>query len=81
MSLKSTGYRLCQVSVFAIAFAAAASALAQETHQHTPGVSGMPQGIPYFCANPTVTSVAGGAWSSAETRSTHKVLGPRRHAR
>lgn len=46
-----------------------ATAFAQE-HNHTPSVSGVPQGVPYFCENPTVTSVAGGAWSDAKTWST-----------
>src|SRR5207244_1128803 len=30
-------------------------ALAQEAHLHTPKVSGMPEGVPFFCAQPTVT--------------------------
>src|SRR5690349_738686 len=47
-------------------------AAAQDIHSHTPGVSGVPQGVPYFCANPTVTSVAGGSWSDPKTWSTGK---------
>ena len=31
---------------------------------HTPAVSGMPHGVPLLCANPTVVSVASGAWSN-----------------
>src|SRR5690349_1226796 len=42
-----------------------ATAVAQE-HNHTPAVSGVPQGVPYFCENPTVTSIAGGAWTDAK---------------
>jgi hypothetical protein len=38
-------------------------------------VSGAPQGVPYFCANPTVTSVASGAWTNPEIWSTRKVPG------
>jgi hypothetical protein len=46
---------------------------AQDVHEHTPAVSGVPQGVPYFCAQPTVTSVAGGLWSEPKTWSTGKV--------
>ena len=46
---------------------------AQDSHLHTPGVSGMPQGVPFFCANPTVTSVTTGAWSNPNTWSTNRV--------
>jgi hypothetical protein len=49
------------------------SATAQDVHSHTPGVSGVPQGVPYFCANPTVTSIATGPWSDAKTWSTGRV--------
>src|ERR1700674_4944642 len=48
-------------------------AAAQDAHLHTPNVSGMPQGIPFFCANPTVTSVATGEWSNPKTWSTNRV--------
>ena len=47
--------------------------LAAQEHLHTPGVSGMPQGVPYFCAPVTTTSVATGPWSSPNTWSTKKV--------
>src|SRR6266404_142994 len=50
-----------------------ASALAQDAHLHTPGVSGMPQGVPFFCGTPTVTSVTTGPWSNPATWSTRKV--------
>ena len=43
---------------------------AAQTHEHTPATSGVPQGIPLFCASPSVVSVASGAWSSAATWST-----------
>jgi hypothetical protein len=46
---------------------------AQERHPHTAGVSGLPQGVPFFCANPTVTTRSGGAWSNPATWSTGKV--------
>src|SRR2546425_3156944 len=48
---------------------------AQDVHQHTPAVSGMPRGIPFLCANPTVTSVNAGVWSNARTWSTNRVPG------
>lgn len=48
-------------------------AVAQDAHLHTPRVSGMPQGIPLFCANPTVSSVSSGPWSSPKTWSTNRV--------
>src|SRR5215470_11496374 len=50
------------------------TAFAQD-HNHTPAVSGVPQGVPYFCENPTVTSIAGGAWSDAKTWSTGRTPG------
>jgi G8 domain-containing protein len=48
-----------------------ALAVAQD-HVHGPA-SGIPHGIPQFCANPDVTSVASGAWSSPATWSTGAV--------
>src|ERR1700730_5006476 len=76
MSPGNAWFRLCLVSVFALSEVGfGASALAQDAHLHTPGVSGMPQGVPLFCANPTVTSVATGGWSNPKTWSTNKLPG------
>ena len=50
-------------------------ASAQQPHDHTPAVSGLPQGVPYFCANPSVTSRASGLWSDSRTWSAGKVPG------
>ncbi len=52
-----------------------ASLAAQEPHLHTPGVSGVPQGVPRFCATPTVTSIATGVWSDPRIWSTSRVPG------
>jgi hypothetical protein len=46
-------------------------------HDHTPAISGMAHGIPYFCASPTVTSQAPGLWSDPKTWSTGKLPGAR----
>ena len=48
-------------------------ATAQDIHDHTSAVSGVPQGVPYFCARPTVTSISSGSWSESKTWSTGKV--------
>ncbi|HYR84828.1 MAG TPA: G8 domain-containing protein [Terriglobia bacterium] len=45
----------------------------QEVHNHALQVHGVPGGVPDFCGQPTVTSVAGGAWSDPATWSTRKV--------
>jgi hypothetical protein len=58
--------------LFALCCLPLATAVAQE-HNHTPAVSGVPQGVPFFCENPTVTSIAGGAWSDAKTWSTGRL--------
>ena len=50
-----------------------ASPAAAQIHEHTPATSGVPQGIPLFCANPSVVSVGSGAWSSPATWSTGRV--------
>jgi hypothetical protein len=67
---------LC-LAVLVVALARAWSpGIAQHTHPHTPAVSGMPHGIPLLCAEPTVSSVASGAWSDPATWSTRRVPGP-----
>src|SRR4030095_11880076 len=60
--------RFSLVLAFCPAFVAA-----QDIHEHTPAVSGGPQGVPYVCARPTVTSVTGGLWSDSKTWSTGRV--------
>ena len=57
--------------------AGALPALAQHEHGHTQAVSGAPQGIPLFCANPTITSARSGAWSNPATWSGTRVPGSR----
>ena len=55
---------------------AATAAAAQDPHDHTPAASGVPLGVPYFCADPTTTSVAAGSWSNPSTWSAGRVPGP-----
>src|SRR5947207_2006272 len=74
MSRTNTWFRLYLVVIsLAIGVGPGAPASAQEAHPHTPRVSGMPEGLPLFCAQPTVTSVATGGWSNPKTWSTNKV--------
>ncbi len=47
--------------------------IAQDLHPHTPGVSGMPHGVPLLCAGPTVVSASSGPWSDPQTWSTRTV--------
>lgn len=54
---------------------AVAPVVAQERHDHTAAMSGVPHGLPYFCAGATVTSAASGAWSNPATWSTKSVPG------
>jgi len=49
--------------------------LAAQDHNHARMVHGVPGGVPDFCANPTATSAASGAWSDAATWSSKKVPG------
>jgi hypothetical protein len=58
-----------------LVIAAAAVLPAQEMHNHALEVHGVPGGVPEFCPNPTVTSVASGAWSDPATWSTKKAPG------
>ena len=76
----SIGVRFVHLGLGAVVVSAAvqlglAPMNAQEVHNHTPPVSGVPLGVPYFCANPTVASAATGAWSDPGTWSTGKVPG------
>src|SRR5215472_8696311 len=69
-----TSHRVsCMVLLLFLSCYAVGPATGQDVHSHTPGVSGVPQGVPYFCANPTVTSVATGPWSDAKTWAGGKV--------
>src|SRR5579863_1270322 len=58
-----------------LVIAAAAVLPAQEMHNHALEVHGVPGGVPEFCPNPTITSVASGAWSNPATWSTKKAPG------
>src|SRR5215472_12685651 len=62
-------------AVVVVAFGPALPAFPQDIHNHTPAISGVPQGVPYFCANPSVTSVASGAWSDSKIWSSGKPPG------
>ena len=56
-------------------FCAAQPAVAQDSPTHTAPLSGVPQGVPYFCANPSMTSATSGVWSDPETWSPQRVPG------
>ena len=45
----------------------------QSTHDHTPAVSGGPSGVPHFCAQPSISSIASGAWSDGKTWSAGRI--------
>ena len=59
--------------VAAVLLAGAGAAGAQE--HHIPAASGIPHGIPRFCADAAVQSIASGAWSDQGTWSTGRVPG------
>ena len=59
----------------ALLLAAATAGGAAQAPARTPGISGMPLGVPLLCREPTVTSVARGTWSDARTWSTGAVPG------
>src|SRR2546427_11983698 len=76
MGSRLAAHCVCSATVFvALSCGMAVPVLAQNLHAHTPSVSGMPQGVPFFCANPTLTSAGNGAWSDARTWSTRRVPG------
>ncbi len=56
-------------------FCAAQPAVAQDSPTHTAPLSGVPQGVPYFCASPSLTSATSGVWSDPETWSPQRVPG------
>jgi len=58
-----------------LVIAAAAVLPAQDMHNHALEVHGVPGGVPEFCPNPTVASIASGAWSDPATWSTKKAPG------
>ena len=66
---------LVRTAVVVVACGWTAFAAGQDAHLHTPSVSGMPQGVPFFCTSPTVTSAASGAWSDPRTWSAGKIPG------
>ena len=61
-------------SKYALALIFAANLAAQD-HNHNRMIHGVPGGVPEFCAGPTTTSVASGAWSNPATWSAKKVPG------
>jgi hypothetical protein len=63
------------LAVVIVVFGPALPVFAQDIHNHSPAISGVPQGVPYFCANPSVTSVASGAWSDSRIWSSGKTPG------
>ena len=57
----------------AVLLGAAVVPVAAQEHAHIGPASGIPQGIPRFCANAPVTSAGSGAWSSPSTWSAGRV--------
>lgn len=66
--------RLALLLLLATAAGSPAAGAAQAPPR-TPGVSGMPHGVPLLCREPTVASLSGGAWSDPRTWSTGAVPG------
>jgi len=64
---------LC-VATFGL-FCVAPPAVGQDSPTHTAPLSGVPQGVPLFCANPSVTSATGGVWSDPATWFPQRVPG------
>jgi hypothetical protein len=58
-----------------LVFLAAVALSPAQEHNHAMAVHGVPGGVPDFCANPTITSAASGAWSDPATWSINKVPG------
>ena len=58
------GRVLCLLTLLAgQVFGAGLLGAAPQPYPHTAAASGMPQGVPLFCSDPTVTSAQSGAWS------------------
>jgi hypothetical protein len=73
MSVIRSACRLMGIGALVLAWPVS-GAVAQESHHHnTPSVSGMPQGVPFFCANAPAVSARSGAWSDPATWSTGQV--------
>jgi G8 domain len=76
--MPATFFRRVELGLVAATIAVAFGQMAangQDLHDHSPAVTGVPQGVPYFCARPSVTSAASGLWSDPKTWSTGKVPG------
>ena len=67
------GRVLCLLTLLAgQVFGAGLLGTVPQPYPHTAAVSGMPQGVPLFCSDPTVTSAQSGAWSDPGTWSTRR---------
>src|SRR6266849_665285 len=64
--------RIMRLRHLILVIAAAVVLPAQDMHNHALEVHGVPGGVPEFCPNPTITSVASGAWSNPATSSTKR---------
>lgn len=65
--------RLRTLVAVSILTATPSSTLRAQEHVHLPPASGMPHGMPRFCAQATITSIASGAWSNPAVWSTNNV--------